>query len=612
MKYNATRSSFADRKTRQVPTKVKAKKCVYNEFHKAKKKSNEVESGKVNKNILVYCPYPVIYFLLVNTRQLERCSREKCGTKHCQLDFYSMRRSDFALSFAFLCCCPLLEVQSFSGSALPLLLKKKQNAFEKHHRFSSSSVFATKRVEVKVVRESRSHLYASPNEDSTGDSEKNPSWILTLTVVPLWLIYVSNQWSRSSIYYLVDFSSTDPQTAMNFDIGFDQGQYGVLASIAFTLLFALTSLVAGIIADNYNRKTLSLASTIVWSVATLATALSHTYVQVVLARILMGCACAFTTPTGYTLIRDRVPPEQNSLANSIYGTGVAVASALASLSILLDTNYGWRNTLLLIGAFGMLVALINALVLAEDDSKATEARSLLDLTSSPLDGFAEVLAVPRVQWIFLASLLRFCSGLCIGVWGAPYFRMTFTDHQSEYAVAQAVISAVGASISGIVGGATADALAKDTSRDGNSDPVGRKLMVPVAGSLLAVPAWYFAVHSSESFETAMAWLAMEYLFAECWFGPTISSLQSSVESKVGGTAQGMFTLTGAIANLAPSFLGYIYSYSQSVDGSTWGADLAFLLSASVCTCYLASAACFSVAASIEPRNTNASTESNRS
>lgn len=172
--------------------------------------------------------------------------------------------------------------------------------------------------------------------------------------------------------------------------------------------------------------------------------------------------------------------------------------------------------------------------------------------------------------------------------------MTFPDQQSQYSLAQAAISAVGASLSGLLGGYAADYL----SSQKGGDPVGKRLWVPVVGSLLAAPAWYFAVHSEGSFEVAMAWLAAEYFVAECWFGPTISTLQSTVNSKVGGTAQGLFTLTGAIANLAPSILGFLYG--QSSGGMESSQELSNLLAAAVCFGYLSSAFCFGMASQAVP------------
>jgi hypothetical protein len=158
-----------------------------------------------------------------------------------------------------------------------------------------------------------------------------------------------------------------------------------------------------------------------------------------------------------------------------------------------------------------------------------------------------------------------------------------------------------------------------------------KQWVPVIGSLLATPAWYFAVQSGvsgtssssveASFELSMIWLAMEYFVAECWFGPTISSLQATVGTKIGGTAQGLFSLTGAAANAAPALLGYLYG--QAVAASSSSNDplllqsaatvlidhsnnnnnndtLSGLLTTGVCLGYVSSAFCFAMASRVGP------------
>ena len=97
--------------------------------------------------------------------------------------------------------------------------------------------------------------------------------------------------------------------------------------------------------------------------------------------------------------------------------------------------------------------------------------------------------------------------------------------------------------------------------------------------------------TADSFETAMLWLAVEYLVAECWFGPVVTVLQSSVDPKRGGTAQGLFTMFEAFGNLSPSLLGFLYGGAtakglESVDA------LSDLLEVSVCAGYLLSALCF--------------------
>lgn len=79
-------------------------------------------------------------------------------------------------------------------------------------------------------------------EGTAGDGEGIVPYLSI--VLPLLLVYISNQWSRSSLYYLVNFSDSPdatPFTAMNVELGFTQAQYGALASVAFTALFAVAS-----------------------------------------------------------------------------------------------------------------------------------------------------------------------------------------------------------------------------------------------------------------------------------------------------------------------------------------------------------------------------------
>jgi MFS family permease len=477
------------------------------------------------------------------------------------------------------------------------------------HRTGKQIFSRGEKTKLSRPRSNRATALDSKASSSDDDDDLPTFAWLTALVLPLWLVYISNQWSRSSIYYLVNFSGeANAFSAMNIDLGFSQSQYGLLASVAFTSLFAVASLGAGVASDRYNRKFLTIASAAAWSVATLGTAFSTSYEQVVLWRIAMGLACAFSTPTAYTLLQERVPQDRAALASSIYGTGVALGGALASLSLLLDSELGWRNALCVIGAFGFGAAALNTLLLPDDPKQAAAAalddddKNAVQVKmeqSSITDQVFQVLSTSRVKWLFLASFLRFSAGLTIGVWSAAYFRGVFPDNVADYAVAQALITSICGVTSGLVGGIAADWLSSTAVDSDSDDPVGRKLWVPVVGSVLAAPAFYYSVHSGGSFELAMACLAVEYLVAECWFGPSISVLQTTVGPSIGGTAQGLFTLTGAVGNLAPTALGFFFAKAAGVEGGN-DAALADLLSVVVCSCYIASATCFAVSSLTGP------------
>mmetsp|Transcript_18948 Transcript_18948/g.26673 ORF Transcript_18948/g.26673 Transcript_18948/m.26673 type:complete len:658 (+) Transcript_18948:38-2011(+) len=525
--------------------------------------------------------------------------------------------------------------------------------------------------------------------DNDDDNDNNILSSLPL-ILPLLSVYISNQWSRSSIYYLVNFSSTSTSTteimnnnnnnsenaiqsvasaftAMNIDLQFSQAQYGILASIGFTALFAIASLFAGNLADKYDRKLLTVGSTLSWTLATFLTAISTSYEQVLAARIFMGLACAFAVPSGITLLKDNVNKAQSSLVTSIYGSGIYLGGALSSLSILLDETLGWRSALFIIAAFGLFSATTSTLFLPSDQKKeekdslsistlsppsnqksstsssASSSSSFMNSnnqeTNSPLTNNDDslladaisVLSTRRVQYLFLASFARFSSGLMIGIWSAPYYRLAFPQDATSYALINAIIVALCGGTSAILGGYLADQFASTTTSNNNNsnsaqeseeqvndddNAMKQRLLVPIIGSILAIPSWYFTIHAN-TFAQSMTWLAIEYLVAESWFGPSIAVLQSTVPPGKGGTAQGMFTLTGALGNFAPSLLGILYAQSQSLssslpsnsilplpNGDDPASTLSYLLGTAVCSGYLLSAIFFFLSANATVDNEN--------
>jgi len=75
-----------------------------------------------------------------------------------------------------------------------------------------------------------------------------------------------------------------------------------------------------------------------------------------------------------------------------------------------------------------------------------------------------------------------------------------------------------------------------------------------ASSGLAVPAWA-AVVLAPSFVLAQAFLFLEYLVAECWFGPAVAVLQDVLPPSQRGTAQGVFSMLTTVGNIAPAAIG---------------------------------------------------------
>ena len=79
-----------------------------------------------------------------------------------------------------------------------------------------------------------------------------------------------------------------------------------------------------------------------------------------------------------------------------------------------------------------------------------------------------------------------------------------------------------------------------------------------------------------------------YLFAECWFGPTIAGLQAAAPAGTQGLTTGVFSCLTLIGNLAPFFVGLAVASSAY--------ELPELLVQLVSVLYALSAAVFVAAA----------------
>ena len=81
------------------------------------------------------------------------------------------------------------------------------------------------------------------------------------------------------------------------------------------------------------------------------------------------------------------------------------------------------------------------------------------------------------------------------------------------------------------------------------------------GSLVAAPLWTLFI-LTDSVSLSAVFLFAEYIFAECWFGPTLATLFNIVPANRRGTAQGLFSILTAAGNVAPVIIGKICSYRQ--------------------------------------------------
>jgi MFS family permease len=150
------------------------------------------------------------------------------------------------------------------------------------------------------------------------------------------------------------------------DFHLNDTQLGLLTGISFSLFFAIAGIPLGVAADRGNRRNLIAICISVWSVATMVCGFTTGFGQLLALRFVVGAGESGATPSAVSMISDLFPSRERAKALAIYylftpigsGIGLTVGAILAHL-------YGWRNTMILAGAPGILIVAVLLLTVKE-------------------------------------------------------------------------------------------------------------------------------------------------------------------------------------------------------------------------------------------------------
>lgn len=158
-------------------------------------------------------------------------------------------------------------------------------------------------------------------------------------------------------------------------------QIGLLQGLAFAICYTAFGLPLGYLADRGRRKQLLTAGVAVWSAATVCCGLATGFVTLFAARIGVGIGEASVTPGSGSMISDLFPPEQRGRAYGVWmlggSAGLALSPLFAAAAIwVADLLHAggvswaanlavWQVAFILVGAPGLLIALLMALTVRE-------------------------------------------------------------------------------------------------------------------------------------------------------------------------------------------------------------------------------------------------------
>ena len=237
-----------------------------------------------------------------------------------------------------------------------------------------------------------------------------------------------NYLDRQVVYSMTPFLAAD--------FGISKFRLGLL-SLVNLVVFALASLVSGPIADRVGPRRVIFAGIVLWSVATMGSALSVSFPMLLFFRAVVGLGEGSYGPSANALLCAAAPPEKRGRALGIYNAGMAIGgSAGLFLGAVLAPRIGWRNVFWIAGAPSMILALMSAFIAAPariDRPHALPARAYL-LNPTYIVSFAGGILVTFgvsgllfwSRWLIIdergfsvlgGSTLMLCIGVFCGIGG---------------------------------------------------------------------------------------------------------------------------------------------------------------------------------------------------
>jgi MFS family permease len=142
---------------------------------------------------------------------------------------------------------------------------------------------------------------------------------------------------------------------------------GLMTGVAFGIFYAILGIPLGRYADRGDRRLLITVSVAVWSILTAACGWARSFLQIFLLRIGVGIGEAGGSGAPlFSLLADYYPPERRAKAIGFIQTSTISGAILGLIAGgYVAQYYGWRDTFILAGLPGLLLAAIAGLILRE-------------------------------------------------------------------------------------------------------------------------------------------------------------------------------------------------------------------------------------------------------
>ena len=324
------------------------------------------------------------------------------------------------------------------------------------------------------------------------------------------------------------------QESIKEELLLSDSQLGLLTGFAFAVFYVTAGIPIARFADRSNRRNIIAFSVGLWSLMTALSGLVQNYAQLLIARIGVGVGEAGGSPPSHSIISDIFPVESRASAISFYSTGVNLGILFGFLlGGWLNEFFGWRTAFFVVGAPGIIIAIIVRFTLKEPIRGLSENKQVTE-DAVP---FKDVLLVLwhsiSFRHLALGAALNAFASYSTSNWTASFFIRTHDMTTGELGTWLALIIGLGGAIGVLGGGLIADRLGRKDKR--------WYAWIPAIAGFVSVP-FMIGVYTTENAYIALMCAVVPGVMFNVYLGNTIATTHGLVGLRMRATASAILFL----------------------------------------------------------------------
>jgi len=342
--------------------------------------------------------------------------------------------------------------------------------------------------------------------------------------------------------------------AIEKDWGISHTQSGMLVSAVYWAIVLLTFPVS-LLVDRWSRtKTIGIMA-IMWSIATALCALTGNYVQLFMARMLIGIGEAGYAPGGSAVISGLFPLDKRSRMMGLWNASIPVGTAIGHLlGGLIAVKLGWKHAFGIVALPGLIIAILFLFI---KDYKTVDL-AFIDRASRKIkmerkDIVREFLSRPSVIFTYFGMAAVVFVTTALITWLSTYFQ-NVNGAPMDKAARDASLIMVLAVVGAPLGGYLTDAWRKKQ--------VNARLLFPAISTLCTAVVLFIALQLRGTVQYLT--LLLMGVLVTCFIAGAAAVTQDVIHPGLRATSYAIAVVVQNLvgSSMAPIVLGKIYDISN--------------------------------------------------